>query len=269
MDAKSMQGKIVIVTGAAQGIGQAIAQRFGAEGAKVVVVDVNGEGATAVSESINQSGGNALAITADISDEDQVSTLFEQTIEAYGTVDVLVNNAGVVSPTKHFLEADKAWWDKIVAVNLTGTFLCGLRAAKIMTVKGHGSIINMSSGGATKAHRGFAAYDATKGGIEALTRAMALDLGPYGVRVNGIVPGSIDTRGFSEEIRRHRGVNIPLGRIGEPEELTGTAVFLASEDARYITGQMIVVDGGMLVQQRSATVDIFPLSNFPKVEDLK
>jgi 3-oxoacyl-[acyl-carrier protein] reductase len=123
----------------------------------------------------------------------------------------------------------------------------------------------MSSGGATRAHRGFTAYDASKGGIEALTRAMALDLGPYNIRVNALVPGSIDTARLDETARRVRGENIPLGRVGEPEEMAGPAVFLASDDARYITGHCLFVDGGMLSQQRSATVDIFPLSKFPKV----
>ena len=268
MERKSVKRKVVVVTGAAKGIGEAIALRFGEEGSKVVVTDINGAGATAVSDKINQNGGDAIATTTDVSDEKQVESLFNITLEKYGTVDVLINNAGVVSPTKHFLEADKAWWDSIIDVNLTGTFLCSLPAAKIMAKKGSGLIINMSSGGATRAHRGFVPYDATKGGIEAMTRAMALDLGPYGVRVNAMVPGSIDTQGFSDEIRQQRGVNIPLGRIGEPDELTGTAVFLASNDARYITGQMFVIDGGLLAQQRSATVDIFPLSNFPKVEDI-
>ncbi len=264
--AKRFTNQVVIVTGAAQGIGQAIAERFGAEAATVVVCDRNGAGAATVAAAIQDAGhGKALAITADIADEAQVDALFEQTLAHFGTVDVLVNNAGVVSPTKHFLEADKAWWDRIIGVNLTGTFLCCKRAAHIMAEKGRGNIINLSSGGATRAHRAFVAYDATKGGIEAMTRALALDLGPYGVRVNALVPGSIDTSGLSAEERKHRGVNLPLERIGEPDDLAGAAAFLASDDARYITGHCLVIDGGMLAQQRSATVDIYPPSRFPKI----
>ena len=137
-----------------------------------------------------------------------------------------------------------------------------------MAKQGSGSIINISSGGATRAHRCFVSYDAAKGGIEAMTRAMALDLGPYGVRVNYLVPGAIDTSGIDEEGRRLRGANVPLGRVGEPDDLSGAAVFLASHDARYITGQSIVIDGGMLSQQRSATVDICPPADFPKREDI-
>ena len=137
-----------------------------------------------------------------------------------------------------------------------------------MAKQGGGAIINMSSGGATQAHRSFTAYDATKGGIEALTRAMALDLGPYEIRVNALMPGSIDTSGMSDEELRYRGENVPLGRVGRGYDMTGAALFLASDDAGYITGDVIKVDGGMTAQQRSATVDIKPPSEFPKVEDL-
>jgi NAD(P)-dependent dehydrogenase (short-subunit alcohol dehydrogenase family) len=258
--------QVAIVTGAASGIGRAIAERFGAEGAHVGVVDINTEGAAAVAAAITAAGGSALAISADVSDAAQVDRLFAQIIQHFGTVDVLVNNAGLVKTERHFLEADDEWWRRIIDVNLSSVFLCSQRAAAIMARKGAGVIINLSSGGATRAHRGNAAYDAAKGGIEALTRAMALDLGPYNVRVNTLVPGSIDTSGMAPQTKAARGADIPLGRVGEPEELAGPAVFLASPDARYITGQRLVVDGGMLSQQRSATVDIFPLSRFPVVE---
>src|SRR5207245_1924601 len=149
-----------------------------------------------------------------------------------------------------------------------GVFLCSLHAAHIMARKHAGVIISLSSGGATRAHRGNVAYDAAKGGIEAMTRAMALDLAPYGIRVNGLVPGSIDTKGMPADLKHTRGEIIPLGRVGEPIDLAGPAAFLASDDARYITGEMVVVDGGLLAQQRSATVDIFPLSKYPSIESL-
>lgn len=194
--------------------------------------------------------------------------IFDSALESFGTVDVLVNNAGIVSPMLHFFEADEAWWRRIIDVNLTGHFLCSQQAARIMASKKHGVIINMSSGGATRAHRSFTAYDASKGGIEALTRAMALDLGPYGIRVCALMPGSIDTEGMDEEARNLRGENIPLGRPGDPDDMAGPALFLASEDAKYITGDVIKVDGGMLSQQRSATVDIVPPSTFPPLKDI-
>lgn len=263
---QSLVQKVAIVTGAASGIGRAIAERFGAEGAHVVVNDIDAAGAESVVRSIAQGGGSALAVAADVSEESQVDVLFNTALERFTTLDVLVNNASLTNTERHFLAADMAWWDRILAVNLRSAFLCGRRAAQIMARKRSGSIINMSSGGASRAHRGNAAYDAAKGGVEALTRAMALDLGPYGVRVNALVPGSIDSQAMPADVKQARGENIPLGRVGETEELAGPAVFLASDDARYITGHLLVVDGGLLVQQRSATVDIFPLSKFPTLE---
>ena len=261
-----MQNKVAIVTGAAKGIGRAIAERYAAEGAKVVINDVNAAGVEAAVAAITQAGGSAIGVAADVSNKAEVDKLFERTLSHFATVDVLVNNAMITNGDRHFLEADETWWRRVIDVNLTGPFLCSLAAAQIMARKGSGVIINFSSGGATRAHRGLAAYDASKGGIEALTRAMALDLAPYGIRVNALVPGSVDTSGLSAEMKRARGENIPMGRVGEAEELAGPAVFLASDDASYITGHCLFVDGGMLSQQRSATVDIFPLSKFPKIE---
>src|SRR5262245_51631455 len=263
---QQLTGKVTIVTGAAHGIGRAIAERFGEEGAHVLVNDVDLAAAEAIAQAIASAGGSALAVLADVSDKLQVDRLFDTALERFGTVDVLVNNASLTNTQRHFLDADTDWWDRIIAVNLRSAFLCGYRAAQIMARKRSGVIINMSSGGASRAHRGNAAYDAAKGGIEALTRAMALDLGPYGVRVNALVPGSIDSKGMDQEIKRSRGEIIPLGRVGEAVELAGPAVFLASDDARYITGHLLVVDGGLLAQQRSASVDIFPLSKFPTFE---
>ena len=265
---ESLQDKVVIVTGAGKGIGRAIAERFAGCGSKVVVYDVGADAVDAVVADIAGSGGTAMAGVADVSDSAAVNAVIDAVMAEHGRVDVLVNNAGLVSPMLHFFEADEAWCRRIIDVNLTGHFLVSHPVARIMAKQGGGSIINMSSGGATRAHRSFTAYDATKGGIEALTRAMALDLGPYGIRVNALMPGSIDTSGLSLEDRVHRGENVPLGRIGEAYDMTGAALFLASDDAAYITGDVIKVDGGMLAQQRSATVDIMPPSGFPKVEDL-
>ncbi len=265
---ESLNHKVVLVTGAAGGIGRAIAERFAGAGARVVVNDIDPSAAAGVVEAIVAAGGSAVAAPADVSDSAQVATMFDTLVTEYGDIDVLVNNAGLVSPMLHFFEADEAWWRRIIDVNLTGHFLCSHVAARMMAKAGGGCIINMSSGGATRAHRAFTAYDATKGGIEALTRAMALDLGPYGIRVNALMPGSIDTSGLGLADRKLRGENVPLGRIGEPIDMTGAALFLASDDASYITGDVIKVDGGMLAQQRSAMVDIMPPSDFPRVEDL-
>jgi 3-oxoacyl-[acyl-carrier protein] reductase len=265
---QSLVGRAVLVTGAGRGIGRSIAERFADAGAPVAVNDIDGEAAASTVQRIRGGGGTAMAAPADVSDSSQVAAMVDAVMAEHGRVDVLVNNAGIVSPTRHFFEADEAWWRRIIDVNLTGHFLVSHPVARIMAKQGGGSIVNMSSGGATRAHRSFTAYDATKGGIEALTRAMALDLGPYNVRVNALVPGSIDTSGMTAGERALRGENVPLGRIGEPLDMTGAALFLASDEAAYITGATLRVDGGMLAQQRSATVDIVPPATFPAVEDL-
>jgi NAD(P)-dependent dehydrogenase (short-subunit alcohol dehydrogenase family) len=261
-----LSNKVAVVTGAGAGIGRAIALRFGAEGADVVVNDINAASAADTTQAIVAAGGSAIGVTADVADKAQVDQLFDVTLERFKTIDVLVNNASLTNTARHFLEADEQWWDQILAANLKSAFLCALRAAQVMARRRQGSIINMSSGGASRAHRGNAAYDAAKGGVEALTRALALDLGPYGVRVNALVPGSINSKNLDEATLRERGKIMPLGRVGDVAEMAGPAVFLASDDASYITGHLLVVDGGLLAQQRSAPVDIFPLTRFPQLD---
>ena len=163
MQAPDMENKVVIVTGSARGIGRAIAERFATEGSSVVLADLDNNGIERVAEKISADGGSAFPIATDVAVEEQVDALFDTTLNQYGTVDVLVNNAGLISPVKHVLEVDKAWWDRLIGANLTGTFLCARRAAHIMARNRKGSILTMSSGGATKAHRAFVAYDASKG----------------------------------------------------------------------------------------------------------
>jgi 3-oxoacyl-[acyl-carrier protein] reductase len=254
-------GKVVLVTGAGHGIGRAIAERFGAEGALVAVNDLHEDRARDVAAAIPEATG----IAADVSSKAQVDAMFDQLLDRFGTIDVLVNNAGDIYAARHFLEGDEAWWDHVLGVNLKGAFLCSLRAAHVMARKRSGAIIHMSSGGATRAHRGNVAYDASKGGIEAMTRAMALDLAPYGIRVNAVVPGLIRTYDIDDALAAERGQVVPMGRLGDAEDLAGPTVFLATEDARYITGACLVVDGGVLVQQRSTPLDTFPVSRFPEL----
>ena len=253
-----MNDRVVLITGAGHGIGRAIAERFAKEGARVVVNDLDEARAKEVAEPIH-----GLAIAADVASKAAVDSMFDRVMSEYSRLDVLVNNAGNIYAARHFLEGDEQWWDKVLGVNLKGAYLCSQRAAHIMARQHSGVIINMSSGGATKAHRGNVAYDASKGGIEATTLAMALDLAPYGVRVNAIVPGLIRTYEIDDDAAKERGQVVPMGRLGTPEDIAGPTVFLATGDARYITGASIVVDGGVLVQQRSTPVDTFPLSKFP------
>ena len=211
MELQRFTGKVVIVTGAGHGIGRAVAERFGAEGARVAV---NDQTKRAPRRWPARSVGDALAIAADVSSKAQVDAMFDAVLSLFGRLDVLVNNAGNIHAARHFLEGDEEWWDQLLDVNLKGAFLCSHRAAHIMARQRLGVIVSMSSGGATRAHRGNVAYDASKGGIEAMTRAMALDLAPYGVRVNAVVPGLIRTYDLSAEDAVERGKVVPMGRLG-------------------------------------------------------
>ena len=258
-------GVVVLVTGAGHGIGRSVAERFGGEGARVVVNDVAAT-AEAAAQAIVAAGGEAIGVVSDVSNNSDVDRLFSTALERFGDVNVLVNCAGLVNESRHFFDGDEAWWDRVLDVNLKGVYLCSDRAARLMARRKGGCIISMSSGGATKAHRGNVAYDASKGGIEAFTRAAALDLAPYGIRVCAVAPGSILTAPVSEEDQRERGKTIPLGRMGTADEIASGVAFLASDDARYITGHTLVVDGGLLAQQRSPQVDIFPLDRYPTIE---
>ena len=181
---------------------------FVTEGARVVVNDLDAARAAEVAAAIP----GALGVAADVASKAAVDVLFDRVEAEFGRIDVLVNNAGNIYAARHFLEGDEAWWDQVLGVNLKGAYLCSDRAARSMVRRRSGVILHMSSGGATKAHRGNVAYDASKGGIEAMTRAMALDLAPYGIRVNAVVPGLIRTYDISDEQAAERGEVVPLGR---------------------------------------------------------
>ena len=185
-------------------------------------------------------------------------------MERFGRIDILVNNAAVVAPgVRHFLELDETTWDLVLDANLKGNYLCTARAARHMVAQRSGVIINTSSGGASRAHRGMVAYDSAKGGVEAFTRAVALDLAPYGVRSVCIVPGLMESAGANPGKAEATAATVPLGRQGTGADIAGAAVFLAGEDASYITGSSIYVDGGVLHQQRSPQIETFPLERFP------
>lgn len=248
-----LQNRTALVTGASRGIGRAIAVALARAGADVVVNYVHD--AAAADETVQRvqgTGRRALAIQADVSDPDQASTLVQQAIDALGHLDILVNNAGVIV-RRPFLELTLAEWDRVLDTNLRGAFMVGQHAARHMAERRYGRIINISSlqGCVATIHR--AAYCASKGGLNMLTKAMALDLAPYGITVNAIAAGVTATdmskARFSDPQQRELfGRWIPAGRIATPEDLTGAVVFLASEAAAYVTGHILAVDGGVLAK---------------------
>ena len=266
IDGGRLAGRVALVTGGGRGLGRAVAERYVREGAYVAVADIDGQLARDAAAALGASG---LGLQCDVARADDVERAFDACLERFGRIDILVNNAAVVKPAvKHFLELDEATWDLVLDVNLKGHFLCTARAARHMVEQGAGVIINTSSGGATRAHRGMVAYDAAKGGVEAFTRAVALDLAPYGVRVVCIVPGLMETSDTGEAAAaraRATAETVPLGRQGTGADIAGAAVLLAGEDAGYLTGSCIYVDGGVLHQQRSPEVETFSLERYPRV----
>lgn len=261
-----LEAQTAIVTGGAHGIGRGVALRLAAEGAAVAIADLDVTAAEAVAAEIAAAGGQAAALRCDVADATQVDALMTQTLQAFGRLDILINNAALVhhpESNTHFLELSRESWQRAVDINLTGLFLCSQGAARIMVqqvVEGRaegGCILNMGSGGGSRAHRQLFNYDTTKGGVEAATRAMALDLAPWKIRVNTIVPGNVtvdNSLGGAIGPEAAAGT-IPLGHPGTPADIGAAAAYLASEDARYVTGQRLFVDGGMDAQLRSPGVD--------------
>ena len=255
-------GKTVIVTGGAKGIGKACVQRFAREGARVVIADIDEEAGEAVAESIRASSGEALFRECDVTRRLDVRNTVQAAVDAYGRLDFLINNAGIVHAAD-FLELKEEDFDRVLSVNLKGAFLMGQAAARQMVAQveageAPGAIVNMSSVNAVLAIANQVPYTVSKGGLNQLTRVMALALAPYGIRVNAIGPGSIMTEMLAavatdEAARRKVLSRTPLGRIGDPEEIAAIAAFLCSEDASYVTGQCIYADGGRL--PRNYTVD--------------
>ena len=241
-----LQGRVVIVTGAAQGIGEACARRFAHEGAQVVIADVaDGPGQALASEL------QARYVHCDVGDKAQVDALVAQVVQAHGRIDVLVNNAGIFKASD-FLDVTEADFDAVLRVNLKGSFLVGQAVARVMAQAGRGSIVNMSSVNSVLAIPAIASYNVSKGGINQLTRAMALALADQGVRVNAVGPGTIATELAaaavltSEEAKNKIMMRTPLKRLGEPSEIADVVAFLASDASSYITGEIIMVDGGRM-----------------------
>jgi glucose 1-dehydrogenase len=244
------EDQVVIVTGGAQGIGRACVDAFADEGAAVVIADIDAEGGTSAAGEIGAHGGRAKFVATDVGDAAQAQRLVDQTLETFGRLDVLVNNAGIIK-TAEFLEISEADFDAVLRVNLKGVFLVGQAAARAMVRQGKGAIVNMSSANAVVAIPNQVPYVTSKGAVNQLTKVMALALADKGVRVNAIGPGSILTDllkvVMSDEAARGRILSrTPMGRCGEPAEIAKVALFLASDDASYLTGQCIYPDGGRL-----------------------
>jgi 3-oxoacyl-[acyl-carrier protein] reductase len=247
---KRFTGKVVIVTGSGTGIGAATARRFAEEGAAVVCADIDEDSARAVCAEITAASGTAAACRVDIRDTAQVDAMVEFTCRQFGAPNVAVNNAGM-GAQKHFLETPLETLHEMLDVNVVGTFLCAQAAAREMVKIGGGAIVNFSSHSGFLGSSGRAAYAAAKGGIIAMTRVMAVDLAAHNIRVNAIAPGPIDVprsrKQHTGERRESWQRAVPLGRYGRPEEVAGAALFLASDDASYLTGQTIAVDGGFTI----------------------
>lgn len=248
-----LDDKISLVTGAGQGIGKAIALAFASEGSTVVVNDINLDTACTTAQEIITMGGKALAIRADVSKKDEVSSMLHELLRNFGRIDILINNAGVQTETP-FLDLSEEEWDRIIDVNLKGAFLCGQLVARDMVKQGGGKIINISSIHQFLPRSNIAHYAASKGGMMMLTKVMALELARYKINVTCIAPGAVATAMNeavlnSPERLAEMNSEIPWGRIAEPKEIAQSAIYLASDDANYITGSTIYIDGGLTLGQ--------------------
>jgi meso-butanediol dehydrogenase / (S,S)-butanediol dehydrogenase / diacetyl reductase len=243
------QGQVAVITGGGSGLGRVLARRFAAEGSSVIVADVVGHSATAVADEISEAGGRSLAHTTDVTDATDVEAMVETAREAFGPVQILVNNAARATDAD-FLDLSEETWEEDVAITLKGPFLCSQAVLADMTENRSGVILNIASVNALT-YFGNEAYSAAKAGILSLTRSLAVRYGPFGVRVNAIAPGTLRTPAWEQ--RRQKDPEVlervsrwyPLGRVGEPEDVAGAALFLASDEASWISGAVLPVDGGL------------------------
>ena len=250
-----LRGRVAIVTGGSQGIGEACVRRFAREGARVVIADVSDAPGQALAAELG-----ALYVHCDVGDKAEVDALIARTVEAFGAIDILVSNAGIFRAAE-FLDVTEADFDAVLRVNVKGSFLVGQAAARVMAAQKRGSIIHMSSVNGVMAIPNIASYNVSKGGINQLTRVMALALADQGVRVNAVAPGTIATELAAKAVltsdaaREKIMSRTPLRRLGEPSEIADTVAFLASDAASYITGEIITVDGGRMALNYTVPVN--------------
>jgi meso-butanediol dehydrogenase/(S,S)-butanediol dehydrogenase/diacetyl reductase len=252
--AGKLEGRVAVVTAGGSGIGAATVRRFAREGAAVVIADLSGKRAEQVATEVNASGGRARFIKMDASDAEGVQAAIKLALDGFGRLDVMFNNAGaaeVATLENTTLES----WNRVIAVTLTSTFLGTKYSIPIMRQQGGGAIVNTASISGTRGDYGMSSYNAAKAGVINLTRAAAMENARYKIRVNCVCPGAINTRApeilmgdRADEFRRIQGAAAPIGRIGEPDEIANTVLFLASDEASFITGEAIVADGGMTAQ---------------------
>lgn len=248
-----LKDKIALVTGARRGMGRTHALALASQGAKVVVTDIDAGECAKVAEEIGARGGEALCFKMDVSNKTEVNKVFDNVVKHFGRLDILVNNAGIYFP-KPALELSEEEWDKTIDVNLKGQFFCAQRAAKEMAKNKWGRIVNIASVASGQVGVGIAGgahYTASKGGIIGMTETLAIEWAPYGINVNAIAPGAIDTPMLQANPMPEDAMNamlsrVPMKRIGRPEEVSAAVVFLASEEASYVTGSTVYVDGGWL-----------------------
>lgn len=241
-----LQGKVALVTGAGGGIGRGIAIRFAAEGARVLASDIDFRTAERTAGEIACAGGEALPFRLDVCEQDEAEGAVQETVARFGRLDVHVNNAGVTDRCP-FLDTSLDFWHRLLAINLTGTFICGQAAARQMVRQGGGRIINVASNSGVRGGMGRAAYGATKAAIINLTQTMAMELAPHGILVNALAPGPIRTERTAEDAPG-RGflARMSIKRFGEPDEVGAAAAFLASDDCSFTTGSLLSVDGGFI-----------------------
>jgi 3-oxoacyl-[acyl-carrier protein] reductase len=245
-----LEGKTALVTGAGSGIGKCIAETYAREGARVAVADIDSEAAKAAARGI---GNTAIALRCDVTSKDEFVTAVEETVAAFGTLDILVNNAGATHVNKPMLEIDEDEFDRIYAVNVKGVFFGCQAVVPLFRLRGGGVIINIGSTAGLRPRPGLSAYNATKGAVHILTKTLAVELAPDKIRVCAIAPVATDTPllpsflGPAPGQREKFIATVPLGRLAKPEDIANAALFLASADAQFVTGNIVEVDGGRTV----------------------